>query len=543
MKKFLFSFGAIAMGAMFALSLAACGETNENTTGSDDPDTQKTPPVATETLTSAKLVSAIQESVEAKEQNYDFTLDFSGSLSLGSLQTPDATAKYVCNYRFNTETGALSFKRVTSGALLYDATEYIYSSGDSRVVVKMNDKNEVKKTSVEPANADLKLVNLPFTELVSSLSTEEIESITKLPSGEYRASLRLSSEKPALKALCGALGKMDTSINLKGVTFDNPVNGLDFTFRMSGEAFTGYTVKARIDIPVKGASANLDLAYTQNASSTPVAIPSTTGIVTDQTEIGREIDAIDAALTAVRSSSAYSLDVEAVNEMDPAWNVIATKDSYKARLYKNTAEGGDVSFNHSFEFHSHHEEQGRETYKFTIGNTQENKTYLLSRKGTNTLTELSNVTAETQFDLLTAPFGCDAADFDCLKKVTEKGKTTYTFFLKDAVVAAMSEEIVAFLNTNESEGVVDVENNFNHDDYTVKDAALTVVMEGDTLVSMKLDTEIKYNPTAGEYTENNVTLNNTLSLTVNENLSKAQDYSAPKKPEATLGIGGLKYIL
>ncbi len=546
MKKFLAVSCSLMLGAMLAFSLVGCGGTEEvpdKDVGNTDPgNTPGGEQTVVEIPTPAQVVSAIHSASAAEVQNYDFTLNLAGSVSIGIVQSPNANANYDCSYRYNTETGELAFKRTTSGILLYDATEYIYSSGDTRISVKMNEKGEVKKAVVGDRNTELKLINLPFTTLIDSLTAEEIAGIKQVSPDNYTANLTLSSDNVALNAICGMLGKIDASIDLKGVTVTNPVNGIDFLFTMSNGTFTGYTFKAAVSIPVKSASAELALTYTQKASSSPIALPSTAGIVTDSTQIAAELATINSALNGIKDGDAYSLDFEAVNEMDPAWNVLATKDSYKARLYKNTDKAGDISFNHSFEYHSHHETDGREPYKFTIGNTTDDgKTYLLSRKGSNTTTPLENVTADTQFEYLTKHFLRSASDIDCLKKVTEQSTTTYTFYLNDGIAAQTSKDIVAFLNTNEAEGVVDVENYFNDSAYTVEDASLTVVMNGNTVVSMKLDTEIKYNPTAGDYTENNITLNNELTLSVNQNLKKAQDYGAPKKPDGLLSH--LEYIL
>ena len=406
----------------------------------------------------------------------------------------------------------------------------------------MNEKNEVKKVTVGYEDSELSMINLPFTTLIGSLSAGEIKDIEKVSADNYSANLQLSSENADLNALCTVLGKMDTSIDLKGIAVTNPVNGIGFTFTMKDGKITDYTLTAAVSVPVKGVSVSFDLTYEQHANKTPVTIPSLAGIVTDSSEISRELAAIATALTGVEDDSAYSLDLEAVNEFDPGWTVLGTEDSYKARLYKNTTSDGTVDFNHSYEYQSHHETQGRETYSFTIGNTTEDGgTYLRSRKGSDTTEKIENVTAETQFDLLTGLLLRTASEFDCLKKTVSGTKTTYEFYFKDAVAAGIPEEVVALLDTNDAEGVLDVENYFDEGNYTVKDATLVVVMDGGEVKSMKIDTEIRYAPVGGEYTENTVTLNDSVTLTVNDKLDKAQGYKAPKKAGGL--IGGLENIL
>ncbi len=554
MKSKLAKFGTLLICGLLALSLCACGGSEDNKTEIPDPpiggegDGEEDPPASGDTMpTSSDVATAIQNTLGAAVQNYDFTLNLAGSVSVGAFTTPDANANYVCNYRYNSETDDLQFKRVTSGALLYDSTEYIYSSGDSRVTVKMDDKGTVKKAAVEYADEELHLINLPFVTLVKSLSAKEIGSIKKTTGG-YKATLSLSSENKALNALCSFLGKMDTSINLKGVEFSNPATGLGFEFALSGETLSSFTLTADVSVPIGPATTDLSLTYTQKTNSSAVKLPDVSGIILGQDAIATELATVNSALAAVKEMDVYSLDVEAVNEMDPGWNVKAIKDSYLSRLYKHTDEEGFTHFNNSFMFDTHHEEDGAETYKYTIGNvTEDGKVYLVDRKGRNT-TSQSAETVTSRFDFLTSLFRLNASQTDCIKKTTANGETTYDIYLKNSAIAALSEGIVTLINTCPAEGVTFVDNLMGTD-YTIEDASLNVVIKDGKLVSMKLETEIKYNPTSGEYAEYNVTLNNTLSLDVNdeENFAKAAEYTAPKTDKTTLGIGddlaGSKYYI
>ena len=530
---------------MLCLVFASCAGSDQN----EDPN-PPTPPVTGEDPeeprlpTAGDVVAAIAKQEAAAKQNYDFVLNLSGNVSVGAVVSPNANATYSCNYRYDKETEQLTFKRVTSGILLYDSTEYIYTLGDSRITVKMNDKDTVKKVITDYEDSELRLLNLPFQKLVGSLSEKEITDIKQDGSG-YTAKLRLASNNAVLNTICGLVGKMDTSINLKGVTFTNPVSGLDFKFYLANGAVSGYTVKASVSVPVSPTSITLNLSYEMKLSDAAISIPSIGGLVTDKTEIVQELSAINSALTAVKSDAAYSLDLEAINEMDPGWKVTATKDTYEARLYKHTDETEYTHFNHSYEYHSHHETDNKETYKYTYGNVTEDEfgTYLVSRKGSNRYDNAEGVTADTQFEFMTGLFSLTAQQTDCIRKKTEGNTDTYTIYLSDSAVVAQMKRIVGILNSNPADGVLTVENYFNETDHTIKDAELIVVMTAGRIVSMELDTEIKYNPTEGEYTENNVTLNNKLILKVNDRLEKAQKYTAPKKAKSTFGIGGLDYIL
>ncbi len=537
MKRFISITCSVLLGC--CLLLAGCGEseTPGQGTGSQTPSGSQTPPA--ETLpTSAEVVSAIQSTAEATEQNYDFKLNLSGSVNIGPIQSPNANATYDCQYRFNSDTNALQFKRVTSGVLLYDSTEYIYSQGDSRITVKMNDKNEVKKEIVNYKDTELRLLNLPFEELIGSLKADDIGNIAKSGSG-YTAKIKISPENSVLSKICGLIGKMDTSISLKGTTFTNPVSGLDFTFSLASGKLSGYTLKAAITFPVKAASAQLDLTYSQTANNSAINIPTVTGFVTDKTEIGNILSDIDEKLTALKNSEIYSLDFEALNEMDPGLTTLATKNTIESRLYKN-----GTAFNNSYKYKGHHVDEGRESYSFTVGNIADGTVYLVSRKGKNSYDPAPALSLDTQFATMTKLFKYTSAAVDCLKQTTEGDATTYTVYLSDDSIAALPQNVSDLLNQNTADGIIAVENYFNSEDHTIKEATFTVVVKAGKLDSMTLETKIKYNPTEGDYSENNVTLNNSLKLTVDRELDKAQSYEAPKNAEPTAGlIGGLKDIL
>ena len=561
MKNKFAKFASLLLGGILALSLCACGGGKNDDLGDDDPpivnggddDTKepsggddggnKNPPADT-TPTAADVVSAIQATFNAAEQNYDFTLDLAGNVTLGAITTPDAHATYTCNYRYNSTSKDLKFKRVTSGALLYDATEYIYSSGENRVTVKYDDKGTLKKVAVEggqDAEGELHLINLPFVALMKSLSASEIGSIQKSGTG-YKATLTLSANNTALNAVLGYLVGMDTTLNFKGVSFSNLANGLGFEFALSGSTLSSFSLKADLSVPVASATTAITLTYSHKASSTAVTPPRVSGLILDRSGLTSEITKINDALSAVENMPTYSLDLTAVNEMDPGWNVMATTDSYFSRLYKHTDEKDFTHFNNSFKYKTHTDE-GKETYKYTIGNVTNDdaEVYLIDRKGNNTATALQETSQETlasRFAFLTSIFEVKDAQTDCIRKVTEGGVTTYSVYLKDSAVAALSKGIVGLINSCPAEGVIFVDNLMGSD-FTVENASYKIVMKGDTLVSMQLETEIKYNPVSGEYMENNVTLNNTLTLLVNdeENFAEAQKYTAAEKGKKFLGIG------
>ena len=205
-------------------------------------------------------------------------------------------------------------------------------------------------------------------------------------------------------------------------------------------------------------------------------------------------------------------------------------------MYKKTTDGV-AWFNHSYYYKAHSETAGKETYKYTLGNVKENQaTWLISRKSSNTQTKVENVTADTQFDFLTSMVKQQASGIDCIKKQASGTTVTYTLFLGKAATQGVQKKIIDMINTNMYGDVISVDNYFNSENI-VKEASIKIVLTNGKISSVYCDTELCYTPTGGDYTEYNITLNNVIDLQVNKNLSKAQSYVVPEKVKGTLGIG------
>ena len=116
------------------------GEYNATVTVSKDGYNPKTLNAKMIVMPSAKLlVSARALAKNDNVQNYDFYLNLAGTVdALGITQT--ANANYDGKYRYNQDTGAIKFWRQTSGVLLVDSTEYIYTQNDAKVNVVANVK-------------------------------------------------------------------------------------------------------------------------------------------------------------------------------------------------------------------------------------------------------------------------------------------------------------------------------------------------------------------------------------------------------------------
>ncbi len=494
--------------------------------------------------TAAQVVEAREQTVAQTEQGYNFTLDFSGNFNVLGFGA-SLGGKYDAKYRYNKESGDLKFMRSTSGELLFDSTAYVYSSDSSRIKVVVDENGKAKRASVVRNEGDLGMINLPIEALVDSLSAAEYTNIKRVnyKGYEYSANLNIKSNNVLLNAVLGKIGSLGTKIFIKGARIDNPVNGLIFYFNLSDgmDKLDDFMLEMNVDIPIKAVKVNLNVKYAQKASSAPISIPSTAGIITSQADMAAEIAAVNAAAQATKNDPAYSLDLLAKNELDPSWKKLAIVDSYTARMYKNT-EGSNVWFDHSYMFKSHTEEEGKETFKYTLGNLQDGTVHLVSYKGSNSEKQVSGVTADTQYDYMTSPFLQEATDFDCVRKTVSGSTVTYNLYLTAAGAREVQNRILAMINSNVADGVTEVNNYFNADN-TVKSAEIEIIVQNGKLIKSDCKTEIVYHPLGGDYTDYNVNLKNVLTLKVNDKLSEAQKYTAPKKALAALHIGDLKYLL
>jgi hypothetical protein len=153
----------------------------------------------------------------------------------------------------------------------------------------------------------------------------------------------------------------------------------------------------------------------------------------------------------------------------------------------------------------------------------------MSFKGTNVKTEVADITADTQYDFLVSAFVQNAANVDCMKKNTSGSTTTYNVYLNKAGTLAVSDTILELVNANNATGVLDVNNYIDTDSFNVKECELVIVVTNGKIVSVTCESELRYTPTAGEFTEYTVTLKNTLELEINNKFGKAEDYEAPSK--------------
>jgi len=540
MKKFLVAFLTILLCFCVAVALFGCNNTENKT---DDPTDSGEPtvPVEPPLPTASEIVAARNNAVSEAVRGYDFNLTFTGDFSVLGLGTT-LTGKYDGAYRYDGNSDEVTFKRTTSGALLPNSTCYVFTSGDSRIKATM-DGNTVKKLSVEAQEEqNITMVNLPVVAIVDAAKVENISEIVRTKNSvyEYSCQLSLGNSNPVFTVLGKVLEKLSTGVSFKDIELAG--NASKFDFDIKDGKLDDFHLGFKMQINVKAVNVVINFDYTQNGTQTEITLPNTanSGLIYDKNDIRTEINAINSAISDLKDDPVYSLDLTAKNEFDPGWNKNAIVDSYTARMYKNTIDDIDW-FNHSYFYKAHSETAGKETYKYTLGNVNgenaENQgTWLISRKSTNTQTKVQNVTAATQFEFLTDMVKQNAEEIDCIKKQTSGTTSTYTLFLGKAATQRLQKKIIDMINTNDYDEVIKVDNYFNEEN-EIKDASIKIIVKNGKLSSVVCDTELCYTPIGGEYIEYNITLNNLIELKVNENLDKAQKYTPPTKVKGTLGIG------
>lgn len=496
-------------------------------------------------ITAEDVVIARTAVANEDSQNYNFKINLATTLSLGGF-SGTANGNYEAEYRFKKSTNELMFKRVTSGSLLYDSTEYISGTGASKIKISADDKGLAKKASVlTQKDEGLNLLNIPFVAIIDHVDANNLTNIVKLDKGDfmYKANLALASDNTYVQQAISVIGGMGASVDIADVSFSNPANGIEFFFNMNDDKskLVDFKFSAELSFPIKGVGTTLALTYEQKASNEGIVIPAVDGLITDSGAIANELTKITKALSTVKGSAAYSLDLEATNQFDPGWNTKAIVDKYYSRLYKNTNDAR-IDFNQSFEYKAHTETDGAENFKYTYGNIEDGTVHKVSRKGTNTVTAAEGITVDTQFDYMTGAAIIDANKVDCIKKIDKDGIITYSIYMKTDATLSIKDKITEIINSNEAEGVVDVDNYFDAEDYMIHDSVMLVTMSSTDIKSVAVDTKLKYCPTGGEYTEERVTLTNSIKLDVNANLDKAIEYKAPESATTVVGLVALKYI-
>lgn len=168
-------------------------------------------------------------------------------------------------------------------------------------------------------------------------------------------------------------------------------------------------------------------------------------------------------------------------------------------------------------------------------------------KGTNVITEATGVTVDTQFDYLINAAMVNIDNIDCIKKVINGDTTLYKLYINKTETLSVQDKIIDIINSNEATGVIDVDNYFNSSKNMIKESEIVIEMKANTIAKIEVTTEIRYNPTGGDYTERQITLTNSVVLEINDKLTDAADYEAPETTETTViwnpGLNNAKYYI
>lgn len=503
---------------------------------------------------SSQLVSARVQTNNASESSYKFKLNFNGSIEMYGLPF-SANANYEARYKYNKTTNEMKFVKETSGLLLPDTKEYIFNSGINKINVKVNpDTGDVKKVSIQTEeDAELTMINIPFAAIIDALTDKNIIDIQKNEDGDsrfkYAAMLKMETSNGLLNGVLNAIGNLGTSVEIKNVQFSNPVSGIKLYFNYSDHEFMDFKFAADIAFPVAGINTKIAITYEQFKDNQNIIIPNLDGFSVNRVDVNNTINSINSALEDINNDPTYSIGLKAINEFDPGWNKKAIKDSYEALLYKNTIIDGEtdrVDFNHSYEYKVHTEEDGAETFKYTIANLQDGSVHKVSRKGTNQITAADELSLSTQFNYLFNAANITADDVDCVTKKENGELLEYELFLTKASTISIQNKILEIVNSNDADGVLDVDNYFDPSNYSIEEASIEVVITAGKLTSINVTTEIKYNPTSEEYVDEIIILTNVIELKVNEWYSYAEEYEAPKSTSTGLsgyGLNNFKFYI
>lgn len=487
----------------------------------------------------AQAYSARQAVVADVVNGYDFAFSLTCELDILGI-SGKTSGTYEGKYRSNETTGEEQFTRTTSGTLFFDSTKYSYTKDSQKILIDVNEDGTIKKSSIlRQQDEEGFFINKAVSSLVDEIQAAQYNDIKVATSGKYdfTSSLNFGANNSTLGKISSLFSNFGTKVSFKNVEFTNPT-AIPFSFTINEEGkLEDFCLDLSISIQIKSATVTVSVTYAQESSSTVINAPTDSSIITSKSGIENELNKINTSLNKLKSDATYSLDLSARNEFDPSWNKLAIVDSYAGRLYKNTVDE-NVWFNHSYEYKAHHEEDGAEKYKYTIGNIKDGSTYLVSRKGGNTVSAVDGVTVNTQFDYMVSPFLFSSTDVDCIKKSTEGTTTTLNVHLNNNAAKEIQDIILKIVNSNSAQGVVTV-NNYMNTNSTIKDAEFIVTYENGILTEIKIKTDIKYNPTGGDYTDYNITLTNELELLVNKNLDDAEKYEAPKAEDGGIFVSAL----
>lgn len=78
---------------------------------------------------------------------------------------------------------------------------------------------------------------------------------------------------------------------------------------------------------------------------------------------------------------------------------------------------------------------------------------MVSRKGSNVVTEANGVTVDTQFDYMIKAATVNADSIDCIKKTTNNGRIYYKVYFKKTTSLSIKDKITDIINSNKAKGL------------------------------------------------------------------------------------------
>lgn len=516
--------------------------TQPGTTPSGDPVTQpETEKPAPTTLTAAEAAAAIEKTMSDPLQRYAFVLTLDGTINYKDY-SKTMTGKISGDVQYDRTNDVFSYKKVTEGSLISPQTTYAYSKDTDRITVALNSKGALANASVLPTDKQDPLTTAsPFIAIVRAMDEKNVADLKKETSGEYGWSCRmiLASDNALLQKAFGQIEGLGLLLTVGKVELDNPDGGVTLFFNVNGDGrLTDYTMSTKVRVPfAENASVVLTLTYTQSKAEGDVKVQVPDNILFDKAAIAAELKTLADAYAALKGDNTYSLSLKARNEFDPGWNKLAIVDQMTSTLYKNGS-----AFNNSFTYKSHTEEDGKESYKYTIGNIQDGSVWLVSRKGSNKYEKTDAYTADERFDYLTDVILPDVSEIKCLAKYGSGADVSYDVFFTDDAVQTLVDKVLGYVNSNPAPEVIPVNNYVNKTACEITKVGAYFELKGGIPVKANCDLQIRYAPVGGDYRGQSITLDEVLELNVNSALAKAKKYESPKKAESTLGIGGLDFV-
>lgn len=482
-----------------------------------------------------QLIKARQKNVaESSKQGYDFNIHLECDASQYGLEET-LSGDYDASYRYNSEDDTLQFVRVSTGDLLHNQTKYIFSDGANKITLRYDVDGDIKKTKVESEKElDYELLNLPFEKFLDSVNNNELAEITVSETEGYQYQTTISAENKSefIDSILSLFTKIGTKIRFK--KFDSSMIKSDvtllFNLEEESQTLTGFKLIFDTEFPVKGVTKDKvlhTLSYSQTLSDTEIDFPNQDSLITSKETIKQRLNTLSEDLTNIQNSTVYDIDVDYENatylpneNSKKSSNSSKTKSQYKARLIKNN----DI-FNKSYAVSGVDESGASVDTKYVLGSSTNNGV-VLADKNKNVIEQNVETDVNTQFnDLIDLSILPTSDDITYLVEETKNTKTTYYLYFNTSYIQNFIDNDIAKLTSNN----LAINNFYNAEDVSFTKAYLKIVYKNNQLDEMKIETNVNYFPTTGEYQDLNLELMNKFEIEINDT-TKASTYTLEEVP-------------